>query len=179
MSHEFDARREEWIAREELAERMIPLIGGLYRDHGVVTSIHGRRLINRSAIALVKAHRFARQAGDEELPLADTMRMLEGLREIGPGPASIDVARLVARHRDSGAPGERMPLLDFLRAELAPVLIDTGAPAASGTDVVLYGFGRIGRLLARILIAHSGGGQGLRLRAIVVRRGSAKTTISL
>ena len=64
MSHEFDVRREEWIAREELAERMIPLVGGLYRRHGVVTSIHGRRLINASAIDLLKAHRFARQAGD-------------------------------------------------------------------------------------------------------------------
>ncbi|RZS68005.1 glyceraldehyde 3-phosphate dehydrogenase [Agromyces ramosus] len=177
MSHEFDARRAEWIAREELAERMIPLIGGLYRDHGVVTSIHGRRLINRSAIALVKAHRFARQAGEEELPLADTIRVLEALREIGPGPASIDVARLVARHRESGADGERMPLVEFLRAELAPVLVDLDAPAASGTDVVLYGFGRIGRLLARILIAHTGGGQGLRLRAIVVRRGSANDLV--
>ena len=177
MSHEFDARRAEWIAREELAERMIPLIGGLYRDHGVVTSIHGRRLINRSAIALVKAHRFARQAGEEELPLADTMRVLEALREIGPGPASIDVARLVARHRESGAEGERMPLVEFLRAELAPVLVDLDAPAASGTDVVLYGFGRIGRLLARILIAHTGGGQGLRLRAIVVRKGSANDLV--
>ncbi|MDO6805821.1 glyceraldehyde-3-phosphate dehydrogenase, partial [Wenyingzhuangia sp. 1_MG-2023] len=38
-------------------------------------------------------------------------------------------------------------------------------------DIVLYGFGRIGRLLARILIEKSGGGRGLRLRAIVVRRG--------
>jgi glyceraldehyde 3-phosphate dehydrogenase len=37
---------------------------------------------------------------------------------------------------------------------------------------VLYGFGRIGRLLARILIAHTGGGSGLRLRAIVVRKGA-------
>ncbi|WP_448003744.1 glyceraldehyde-3-phosphate dehydrogenase [Agromyces bauzanensis] len=169
MTHEFDARREEWIAREELAERMIPLIGGLYRDHGVVTSIHGRRLINRSAIELLKAHRFARQAGDEELPLADTMRVLEALRELGPGPASVDVARLVARYRASG---EQVPLVDFLRSELAPVLVDPEAEPARGTDVVLYGFGRIGRLLARILIAHAGHGQGLRLRAIVVRKGA-------
>ena len=178
MSHEFDARRTEWIAREELAERMIPLIGSLYRDHGVVTSIHGRRLINRSAIALLKAHRFARQAGDEELPLDETMRVLEALSELGPGPASIDVARLVARHRESGADGERMPLVDFLRSELAPVLVDAGAGgAASGTDVVLYGFGRIGRLLARILIAHAGNGRGLRLRAVVVRKGSANDLV--
>ncbi|MGR0321162.1 glyceraldehyde-3-phosphate dehydrogenase [Agromyces sp. ZXT2-3] len=178
MSHEFDARREDWIAREELAERMIPLIGGLYRRHGVVTSIHGRRLINRSAVELLKAHRFARQAGDVELDLADTMRVLEALTEIGPGPASIDVARLVSRFHAAPAGTD---LVDFLRSELAPVLVDASAdadadsdadPAASGTDVVLYGFGRIGRLLARILIAHAGGGQGLRLRAIVVRKGA-------
>jgi glyceraldehyde 3-phosphate dehydrogenase (phosphorylating) len=174
VSHEFDARRTEWIAREELAERMIPLVGGLYRDHGVVTSIHGRRLINRSAIELLKAHRFARQAGDEELSLADTMRVLEGLRELRPGPASIDVARLVARYRESG---ERMPLVDFLRDELAPVLDAERDGDPAGTDVVLYGFGRIGRLLARILIAHTGGGQGLRLRAIVVRKGSANDLV--
>ena len=42
---------------------------------------------------------------------------------------------------------------------------------------MLYGFGRIGRLLARILIAHTGGGQGLRLRAIVVRKGSANDLV--
>lgn len=179
MSHEFDARRAEWIAREELAERMIPLIGGLYRDHGVVTSIHGRRLINRSAIALLKAHRFARQAGDEELPLADTMRVLEALREIAPGPASVDVARLVARYAASGAAadGERMPLIDFVRAELASVIAADGTPEPEGTDVVLYGFGRIGRLLARILIAHAGNGRGLRLRAVVVRKGSANDLV--
>ncbi|HEY6799025.1 MAG TPA: glyceraldehyde-3-phosphate dehydrogenase, partial [Agromyces sp.] len=161
----------------ELAERMIPLIGGLYRDHGVVTSIHGRRLINRSAIALLKAHRFARQAGDDELPLTDTMQVLEALRELAPGPASVDVARLISRYRDSGAEGERMPLVDFLRSELASVLVDAGSPEPEGTDVVLYGFGRIGRLLARILIAHAGNGRGLRLRAIVVRRGSANDLV--
>ena len=37
---------------------------------------------------------------------------------------------------------------------------------------MLYGFGRIGRLLARLLIEKAGGGHGLRLRAIVVRKGS-------
>src|SRR5690606_30314779 len=36
-------------------------------------------------------------------------------------------------------------------------------------DVVLYGFGRIGRLLARELMSKAGKGTQLRLRAIVVR----------
>ena len=40
-------------------------------------------------------------------------------------------------------------------------------------DVVLYGFGRIGRLVARILIGKTGGGDKYRLRAIVLRPSSA------
>ncbi|MBL0952046.1 MAG: glyceraldehyde-3-phosphate dehydrogenase, partial [Pseudomonas sp.] len=50
----------EWIDREALAEAMIPLIGQLYRNNNVVTSIYGRGLINRSVIDILKAHRFAR-----------------------------------------------------------------------------------------------------------------------
>jgi glyceraldehyde 3-phosphate dehydrogenase len=52
-----------------------------------------------------------------------------------------------------------------------------GAPEREPTDVVLYGFGRIGRLLARLLIERTGGGQSLRLRAIVVRRGNAENDL--
>ena len=36
-------------------------------------------------------------------------------------------------------------------------------------DVVLYGFGRIGRILARLLIDRTGTGAKLRLRGVVVR----------
>ena len=46
-------------------------------------------------------------------------------------------------------------------------------PLEQPQDVVLYGFGRIGRLMARILIEKTDGGDCLRLRAIVVRRGKA------
>jgi len=60
-----------------------------------------------------------------------------------------------------------------VREELAEVADKRHASTArKGTDVVLYGFGRIGRLLARILIEKTGGGDGLRLRAIVVRKGA-------
>lgn len=36
-------------------------------------------------------------------------------------------------------------------------------------DVVLYGFGRIGRILARELVSQAGKGEQLRLRAIITR----------
>ena len=46
-------------------------------------------------------------------------------------------------------------------------------------DVVLYGFGRIGRLLARILLERSSSplGSGLNLRAVVVRKNGDKDLV--
>lgn len=158
------AHRDDWTASEELAERMIPLIGALRRERDVVTSLHGHRLLGLSATGLVEVHERVAQLGHERLPIEQTLAVLEAIRALGPGASSLDLARLVAEHAESGK-----SLETYLADVLSPAM---GAVVAEPTDVVLYGFGRIGRLLARILIAHTGGGSGLRLRAIVVRRGA-------
>lgn len=160
------AEHDRWNERQALAEAMIPLIGTLYREHGVVTSIYGRRLINQSPVEILKAHRFARKVNEVELPIEETFPLLSAVAKLKPSAASIDLARLLTRFRV-----DDREVSEFLRDELAPAL-DQATEDVRGTDVVLYGFGRIGRLLARILIAHSGNGEGLRLRAIVVRKGS-------
>ena len=162
--NDFAAHRDDWMVREELAERMVPLVGALRRDHEVVTSLHGHRLLGLSTTGIIELHERIAQLGHEQLALDDTLAVLEALQELAPGASSIDVARLVAERGDSDE-----PLDEYLRGILAPAM---GASPADPTDVVLYGFGRIGRLLARILIAHDSGGSGLRLRAIVVRRGA-------
>ncbi|MDR6866239.1 glyceraldehyde 3-phosphate dehydrogenase [Microbacterium resistens] len=164
--NDFAAHRDDWNAREELAERMIPLIGRLKRDRDVVTSLHGHRLLGLSTTGLLEVHERIAALGHGEASLEDTLAVLEALRDLSPSSSSLDVARLAAGAAESGE-----DLTDYLRRELAPAL-DGSVDQAEPTDVVLYGFGRIGRLLARILIAHTGGGSGLRLRAVVVRRGS-------
>ena len=50
--------------------------------------------------------------------------------------------------------------------------LEGNATSVEGKDVVLYGFGRIGRILARLMISQSGLGRGLNLKAIVVRKSS-------
>ncbi|UOD83236.1 glyceraldehyde-3-phosphate dehydrogenase [Paenarthrobacter ureafaciens] len=157
------------MGREALAEAMIPVIGRLYRENNVVTSIHGRSLINKSTMNILKAHRFARRMSNTELQLEETAPLLNALAELELGAAAIDIARLTEKYR---AEGEGASLDAFLRTELADIVGKRGADNRTSTDVVLYGFGRIGRLLARILIEKAGGGHGLRLRAIVVRKGA-------
>lgn len=169
----------DWTERESIAEAMIPVIGRLYRKNNVVTSIYGRALINQSVVGILKAHRYVRQIEDSELSVRDTFPMLQCMDQLELGSAHIDVGKLAARyHRQEGSE----PIEAFLRREIGEVVGQHSAQSEENAlkntkDVVLYGFGRIGRLLARILIEKAGGGNNLRLRAIVVRKGGAENDL--
>ena len=171
MTQKTDQCLGEWIDREALAEAMIPLVGQLYRNNNVVTSIYGRGLINRSVIAILKAHRFARHriGDDSELSVRDTYPILKTMSEMDLGSASVDLGKMAVKF-NTEANGRSLE--QFVREELADVAGKRDSNVHQGTDVVLYGFGRIGRLLARILVEKTGAGDGLRLRAIVVRKGA-------
>lgn len=170
-----DQHFSSWKEGEALAEAMIPLIGRLYRERNVITSIFGRPLINRSVIHILKAHRFVRQIEDMELSIVDSFPMLEGLCDLELGPAHIDLGKLTMKYQDKG--GDRS-IKEFLAEECASS-IEAGKTPLDITprDVVLYGFGRIGRLVARILVQKASPSYGLRLRAIVVRRGGAENDL--
>jgi glyceraldehyde 3-phosphate dehydrogenase len=79
--------------------------------------------------------------------------------------AKIDIGKLAAGFQDA----DTDDLEAYLHDELSSVMTGHGRLLEEPTDVVLYGFGRIGRLLARILIGRAGSGAKLRLRAIVLR----------
>lgn len=166
----------QWQQKEALAESMIPMIGHLYRNNDVITSIFGRQIINQSTIGLLKSHRFVKQIEGHELAVADTQAVLEAMLELNLGAGHVDIGKLALKYKEQSA---GTPLAHFVRDELAE-LVDgfdiNRRYERKPRDVVLYGFGRIGRLLARILIEKSSG-SGLRLRAIVVRPGKAENDL--
>ncbi|WP_454973483.1 glyceraldehyde 3-phosphate dehydrogenase NAD-binding domain-containing protein, partial [Corynebacterium propinquum] len=155
---------DNWNERIALAQEMIPLISSLHRNNNVVTSIFGRLLISVTDIDIIKAHERAHQVIEEDLPLEQTLPVLRELTSMDLGTASIDVGRLAVGFAQSGA----TDLSDYLHSELEEV-IGGRTNVKEPTDVVLYGFGRIGRLLARILVEREASYGGVRLRAIVVR----------
>lgn len=161
-----EAYLNEWMERESIAEDMIPMIGKLYRKRNVITSIYGRPIINRSVIQLLKSHRFVRHMEDQELSVHDTFQVLKVIEKMDVARAHIDIGKLAVSYSREGGSQE---LGDFVRHALQEIVGRTPVESEN-RDVVLYGFGRIGRLLARILVEKSGGGNGLRLKAIVVRR---------
>ncbi|MEU8586019.1 glyceraldehyde-3-phosphate dehydrogenase [Streptomyces sp. NPDC048664] len=155
-----------WKNREEIAESMIPIIGKLHRERDVTVLLHSRSLVNKSVVSILKTHRFARQIAGEELSVTETLPFLKALTTLDLGPSQIDLGMLAATYRSD----ERgLSVEEFTAEAVAGATGEGKIERREPRDVVLYGFGRIGRLVARLLIEKSGSGNGLRLRAIVVR----------
>lgn len=159
---------DKWLRGQELAEEMLPLIGKMYRNYGVILRIYNRPLINISTIQLIKDHRYVRLFEGQELPIEDSFAILSAMSKLQLGPARIDLGKLTMEWIKSG---KNVSAEDFVTEKLSGVVNDQGALLQEPQDVVLYGFGRIGRILARLLIQKTGPGNKLRLRAIVVRKG--------
>jgi len=161
---------KDWKEREALAEGMIPLIGKLYRENNVSLYMYGRNMANRAVTDLMKAHRFVRNIENNELSEFETYPVVEALAKMDLGPAHIDVGKLTVMFQTQG---NGRTLETFLNEEVGSHAGQKRKPLPQPQDVVLYGFGRIGRLVARLLIEKAGGGDLLRLRAIVVRKGKS------
>lgn len=167
LTHEEQYQRS-WQERQEIAENMQPIIGRLYRNKAVELVVYGKPLVNATTIDIIKAHKTVERFEQQKLRLRESFPVLEAISKLNLAPGRIDLGKLAFAYTYKNA-AEGASLEDYLRRELEDLLDhdDTIVP----TDVVLYGFGRIGRLLARLMIERAGPSAKLRLRAVVVRGG--------
>lgn len=160
----------DWKWREGLAELMVPIIGSLYRN-GTNILIYGKSLVNESPVAIMKAHRFARQSDNNELSELETYPILKYIETLDLADCEIDVGEIAVKcpffediKNDDTKIGE------FIDAELESVLNKQSNRPSEPANIVLYGFGRIGRLVARMMTQTTGPGNYFKLRAIVIRK---------
>lgn len=161
------AHLEAYIRDQYLAELMIPSVGQLYREQGVIVTVFGRKLMNASVIDIIKAHRFGRNMVGQQPTLEDTSAVLEAMKQMNLGASRIDIGRLAHGYSNAG----KGTIEGYVAQELSSVNTGDRNLLPHPQDVVLYGFGRIGRILARLLIERTTASNKLRLRAIVVRGG--------
>ncbi|MBT5104563.1 MAG: glyceraldehyde-3-phosphate dehydrogenase, partial [Porticoccaceae bacterium] len=137
-------------------------------ERNVSTYMYGNSMVNKSVTDLMKFHRRVRQVEQNELSEFDSSPMIEAIARLHLGPAHIDLGKMVVKFKSIG---NGRSVDEFVADELKDIVGSDVKPLPQPQDVVLYGFGRIGRLVARILIDKAGGGDVLRLRAIVIRKG--------
>ncbi|QTN39039.1 glyceraldehyde-3-phosphate dehydrogenase [Cryomorphaceae bacterium] len=165
MSQSYEEQIALRIQQDKAAAEFVKLVTDLWLDKSIEITLFRKPLIDQSISEILNIHEYGRQIKDEPITITETLGLLRTISQVDAAPARIDVGRLGAEWLKEGSQFDSMEA--FVHAKLDH-MIDRANDLVP-KDVVLYGFGRIGRLLARILVAKEGRGEQLRLRAIVTR----------
>lgn len=161
--------RSAWIQDEKLAIQLLNVVSNLWLDKSVELLIFRRRLVDSNVSEILNDHLYARRFVQQPVDVATTLQLAETIAAQDMPPARIDLGKLAAEwiqekgHYDTADA--------FVKDKLSHI-VGNQEFELEPKDVVLYGFGRIGRLAARVLIQEAGKGEQLRLRAIVTRNNS-------
>lgn len=170
----YENELKDWIDHERAAIELIGIVGNLWFEKSVELIIFRNQLVDRSASEILNLHQYANNIVKKPITVKDSVLLARELQKLDLAPSRIDIGRLaaewVAEQSQFKAPA------DFIGSKLTD-FIGKGKISITPKDVVLYGFGRIGRLAARELIAQAGKGEQLRLKAIVTRSNSEEDIV--
>lgn len=160
------------VDRRRASVEFIKIVNDLWYDKTVELVFFRNQLIDKSVSEILNLHEYAAEFVQKPISIFDTTEIAQALNQINLPPAKIDIGKLTYEYHLED--DKYNDALAFVTDKLKDAtLIKTHTPK----DVVLYGFGRIGRLLARELMARTGKGNQLRLRAIVTRDDINKTLL--
>ena len=157
---------EEYINQERAAVDLISSVGHLMYSKSVELVLFRNPLVDISISEVLSLHRYADEIVKKPISVYDSSELARELMNMDIAPSKLDIGRLSSEwfsEKDNFA-----SKADFLNNKLS-TFIGVTDHQLTPKDVVLYGFGRIGRLAAREIIKQAGKGQQLRLRAIVTR----------
>lgn len=173
VSGNYEAQLNEWISHEKAAIDLISAVGKLWFEKSIELILFRNQLVDRSASQIMNLHLYAKNIVKKPITVFDTVELANEILKTDVMPSRIDIGKLAYEwHQESGKFKNKA---DFIGSKLKDLI--GKHPQNSPKDVVLYGFGRIGRLAARELINLAGKGEQLRLRAIVTRGNSAEEIV--
>jgi len=150
--------------RRKATTESIKIISDLWYDKAIEIVLFKNQVIDKNVSDIINLHEYAGEFVQKPISIFDSVEILRAINDIPLPPTKIDIGKLTYEYHshDSGHHNVKSFVLDKLKDAQKTKKIKP-------KDVVLYGFGRIGRLLARELMAKTGKGNQLRLRAIVTR----------
>ncbi|MEL7020271.1 MAG: glyceraldehyde-3-phosphate dehydrogenase [Bacteroidota bacterium] len=162
-----DTTLANWREQEKKALELLTIVGNLRFDQSVDLILFRRDIYDSRPSELLNNHLFATNYADQAIKIEDSLAVAKAIAQFkNLVPARIDLGKLTVKWMAEGK--EYADVNDFVANKLSG-FNDENSNALTPKDVVLYGFGRIGRLAARRLIGQTGRGEQLRLRAIVLR----------
>lgn len=155
-----------WIEFEKSAVRLLAATSNLSFNHSVDLVLFRNPLRDKSVSELLNLHKYAADFVGRPINVEDTSDLADEMLRLELAPSKIDIGKLASEwHAEKASYGSKA---EFIADKLKSFMYKDNGRIAP-VDVVLYGFGRIGRLLARELVLQAGKGDQLRLKAIVTR----------
>jgi glyceraldehyde 3-phosphate dehydrogenase len=150
--------------RRRAGVELIKIISDLWYDKSIELVLFRNQLIDRNVSDIINLHEYAVEFVQKPINVFDSVEIARAIQALDLPPSRIDIGKLTYEYH----------LEDNKYNDATAFVIDKLKHAKDTSeikpkDVVLYGFGRIGRLLAREMMSKIGKGQQLRLRAIVTR----------
>ena len=159
----YDIELKNWIDNEKIAANLLNLIGQLMYDKGIEIVLFRQNILDVGVTELMRLLSYAENVIERKIELETALILAQEITNMELPPSKLDLGLLTAEFHEDNSTNHRL----FLETKLQKVLNSNSN--FSPRDVVLFGFGRIGRLAARELIRQAGKGQQMRLKAIVVR----------
>lgn len=157
--------------RRRATVEFIKIVSDLWYDKSIELVIFRNTIIDRNVSEILNLHEYAGQFVQKPISIFDSVEIAQAIKTLDIPPAKLDIGKLTYEYHLEEQ--KFTNAISFVADKLKHAR-DTGD--ITPKDVVLYGFGRIGRLVARELMTKTGKGNQLRLRAIVTR-GKIDTTI--
>lgn len=158
--------------RRKATVEFIKIISDLWYDKSIELVLFRNQLIDRNVSQILNLHEYAGEFVQKPISIFDSVDIALAIKTLKLPPAKIDIGKLTYEYQLEEKQFNNA--LDFVSDKLKDA---NNNQDIEPKDVILYGFGRIGRLVARELMAKMGKGNQLRLRAIVTRGQINKTIL--
>ncbi len=165
------SNKEAWVKSEKEAYELISVVGHLWHNKTVEIVLFRRQIRDINVSKLLAYHDYGENVIKQPITVSDTLKISKEILKTDIKNARIDVGTLA--YEWSKKKENYINVADFIKDSLSDFIGDN-KNNLEPKDVILYGFGRIGRLLARELIYSVGQGRQLRLKAIVTRSNTDK-----
>ncbi len=165
---------KRWIEDEKAALELITVIGKLWFEKSIELLLFRNQLVEKSSSEILNLHHYAREVVKQPITIHDTLKLAKAIFYVDIAPSRLDIGRINVEWLS-----EKQDYTDevaFISNKLK-AFVGKDKINLQPKDVVLYGFGRIGRIAARELIVQAGKGEQLRLRAVVTRDKSPEDII--
>ena len=152
-----------WLSNEKTAVNLLNYSGQLMYDKGIEIVLFRQNILDVGVTELMRLFSYAENVVKRKIDIQTATDLIKEISSTDLPPSKLDIGLLTAEYLEDSSNNYN----DFIKEKLKKII--NSENNFSPRDIVLFGFGRIGRLAARELIRQAGKGQQMRLRAIVVR----------